>query len=170
MQKTAILSDTIDSLFSDEISSNLLSDLEQFVSDSIDALEARGVLPKNSRVDLEDLVNSAAEMIEGKKLSEEICTAVFQQRAEENAIVVDDSNDEEKVLPTHKKTHNVIGTLQQYVSGLDGHLVCQIEQILPDFSRQTRLEELRNLKDTSLTDCFISTQSTYFGHAFKKCR
>ena len=99
-----------------------MSDLEQSVFDSLDALEARGVLQKNNRVDLEDLVNTAVEMIEGKESSEkEICITILPQHAEENAIVVDDSNDEEKVLPTHKKTHNVIGTLQQYVSGLDGN-------------------------------------------------
>ena len=67
------------SLSSDDTSSNLLSDLEQSVSDSLDALEARGVLQKNNRVDLEDLVNTAVEMIEGEELSEkEICRAIFQ--------------------------------------------------------------------------------------------
>ena len=104
--------DTAASLSFDDTSSNPLSDLEQSVSDSLDALEARGVLQKNNRVDLEDLVNSAAEMIEGDESSEEeICAAVLQRRAEEDAIVVDDSDDKEKVLPTCKKALNVMATL-----------------------------------------------------------
>ena len=38
-----------------------------------------GVLQKNNSVDLEDLVNTAVEMIEGEELSEkEICRAIFQ--------------------------------------------------------------------------------------------
>ena len=76
------------------------------------------------------------------------------ERAEEDAIVVDDSDDEEKVLPTRKEALNAMATLQQYVSGLDGNLARQMEQVLADFGRQTRLEELRNLKDTALTDYF----------------
>ena len=68
-KKTGILPDTTAYPSSDDTPSNPLSDLEQFVSDSLDALEACGVLLKNSRVDLEDLVNSAAEMIEGYESS-----------------------------------------------------------------------------------------------------
>ena len=64
---------------------------------SLDALETRGVLQKNNRHDLEDLVNSATEIIEGEESSEEICAAVLQRCAEENAIVID-SDDEERVL------------------------------------------------------------------------
>ena len=70
---------------------------------------------------------------------------------------MDDSDDEEKALPTRKEALNVMATLQQYVSGLDGNFESQIEQVLADFSCQTRLEELRNLKDTSRTDYFTST-------------
>ena len=157
MQKTSILPATVASLSSDEILSNLLYNLEQFVSDSLDALDARGVLQKNNRVDLEDLVNSADERIEGDEWSEEeICAAVLQRRAEEDAIVVDDSDDKEKALATRKEALNAMATLQQYVSGLDGNFARQMEQVLADFGRQTRLEELRNLKDTALTDYFTS--------------
>ena len=158
MQKTSILPATVASLSSDEILSNLLYNLEQFVSDSLDAPEACGVLQKDNCVDIEDLVNTAAEMIEGEELSEkEICIAVLQQHVEENATVVDDSNDEEKVLPAHKEALNVIATLQRYISGLDGNFTCQMKQVLADFGCQTCLEELRNFEDTALTDYFTST-------------
>ena len=107
---------------------------------------------------IEDLVNSDAEIIEGEEsLEEEICAAVLQWHAEKNAIVVDDRDDEEKALPTYKEALNAMATLQQYVSGLDSNFARQMEQVLADFGCQTRLEELRNLKDTSLTDYFTST-------------
>ena len=124
-----------------------------------------GVPQKNNSVDLEDLVNTAVEMIEGEELSEkEICRAIFQQHTEENAIVVDDSNDEKTVLPTCKEALNVMATLQQYIPGLDSdfdsNFASQIEQVLADFDCETHLEQLKNLKDTALTDYFTSTQFT----------
>ena len=121
--------DTTASLSSDDTSSNLLSDLEQSVSDSLDALDARGVLQKNNRVDLEDLVNSAAEIIEGEESSEEeICTAVLQRCAEENTIIVDDSDDDDELWEwlLREETHKLVQRL--LAIGSSAQSICLIDK------------------------------------------
>ncbi|VDB94717.1 unnamed protein product [Peniophora sp. CBMAI 1063] len=117
-EKTGILPD----MSTPPPTSNPLSELEQSVSDSLDALEERGVLQKNNRVDLEELVNSAAEQIVVEETSEEeICSAVPERHAEGNVIVID--NDEpETPLPSRTDTLAAVATLQQYISGVDGTL------------------------------------------------
>ncbi|KZV59542.1 DDE-domain-containing protein [Peniophora sp. CONT] len=133
-------------------SSDPLTEAEQSVSDSLDALEARSVLQKSNCVDLEELVNAVAEQITTDDTSEEnICEAVKQWHAAENVIDVDDDDDEATPMPTRREALGAVATLQQYVAGLDGNFARRMEQVLTDFGRQTRLEETKNLKETTLT-------------------
>ncbi|VDB96612.1 unnamed protein product [Peniophora sp. CBMAI 1063] len=151
-EKTGILPD----MSTPPPTSNPLSKLEQSVSDSLDALDECGVLQKNNCVDLEELVNSAAEQIVVEETSEEeICSAVPERHAEGNVIVID--NDEpETPLPSRTDTLAAVATLQQYISGVDGDFAHSMEKVLADFDRQTRLEGLKGLKDTSITQYFKS--------------
>ena len=79
MQKTGIFPNTIASLSSNETQFNSLSDLEQSVSDPLDALAACAIFQWNKDVNLEYLVNTAGEMFEGEESSEkEASIAVIQ--------------------------------------------------------------------------------------------
>ncbi|VDC02326.1 unnamed protein product [Peniophora sp. CBMAI 1063] len=102
--------------------SNPLSELEWSMSDSLDALEECDVLQKNNHIDLEELVNSAAEQIVVEEtLEEEICSAVLEWHVEGDVIAIID-DEPETSLPSCTDALAAVATLQQYIWVLMGTL------------------------------------------------
>ncbi|KAJ6561426.1 hypothetical protein DFH09DRAFT_1082894 [Mycena vulgaris] len=108
-------------------------------------------------LDLEELVNMAEEQVSEQLTDEEIkncrsSKACGEQDREANG--GDDDNYVDKdPRPTRVEVLQASAILRRYVRDMFAR---QMEIILGRFSRQTRLEQVNSLVETSITDFFTS--------------
>ena len=142
-------------------SSNALSHVEKDVSSCLDQLEARGVLQRRNRMDLEELLNPGSELeliSKAPNLEEDIFKSVRDKLAAEQMAEVNggDDVDEDTVemKPTRKEALTAAFTLQKYVADINEPFARKLEAILASFGRQTRMEEAHMMETTYITDYF----------------
>lgn len=132
---------------------------EQMVSDSLNQLEARGVLQRSNRMAIEELLNPVSEHENMEETSEEEkCRSVqeLRQATEMMEINGGDDGDEEEVAPkpTRKEALAAALTLGNYVADINDPFARKLEALTARFGRQTQLEATHDMQPTLITDYF----------------
>ena len=135
---------------------------ESTVTSSLDQLEARGLLQRKNRMDIEELLNprSEQELIAGNVSEEGIFKSVQDMVEAEQMMEVNGGDDiqvdEEtvQVKPTQKEALSATFTLQKYIADINEPFARKLEGILASFGHQTRLERNRLMETTQITDYF----------------
>ena len=137
---------------------------ESAITSSLDQLEARGLLQRKNRMDIEELLNprSEQEMIAGKGSEEGIFKSVQDMVEAEQMMEVNGGYDIEvdemvQVKPTRKEALTAAFTLQtqKYIANINEPFTRKLEgTILTSFGHQTRLESNRMMETTHITDYF----------------
>lgn len=133
-------------------------DCAKDISDSLNHLEALGVLHKRNRMDLEELLNPVLEQVLVDDISdEEIFRSVVDMREAEQMMEVNGGYDDEDDVdqkPTRNEALAAAFTLRSYVADINEPYARRLESIIATFGRQTRLEEAQALEPTFITDYF----------------
>jgi hypothetical protein len=139
-----------------------LSHVEKGVSSSLDQLEARGVLQRKNRMDLEELLNPISEQELVDRVSEEEIFKSVQDMLEAKQMMEvnggDDVDEDIQVVqgkPTRKEALTAAFTLQQYIADINEPFARKLECILASFGCQTRLEDICTMETTHITDYFF---------------
>ena len=141
------------------------SNSESAITSSLDQLEARGLLQRKNRMDIEELLNprSEQEMIAGKGSEEGIFKSVQDMVEAEQMMEVNGGYNIEvdemvQVKPTRKEalTAAFILQTQKYIANINELFTRKLEGILTSFGHhwQTRLESNRMMETTHITDYF----------------
>jgi hypothetical protein len=158
---TVPISSLLNGLNSKPSGGDALVHAEKGVSSSLDQLEARGVLQRRNRMDLEELLNPSFEKELISTVSdEEIFKSVQDMLEAEQMMEVDGGDDLEEaaeVKPTRKEALTAAFTLQRYVADINKPFARKLEGILASFGHQTRLEEVSAMETTHITDYFTHT-------------
>ena len=70
-----------------------------------------------------------------------------------------DNTDDDSIIekPSHREALAASLILQRYISDITDPFARQLEGILTNFGRQTRLDEVNSLRPTQITDYFLNT-------------
>ncbi|KAJ7466098.1 hypothetical protein FB451DRAFT_993272, partial [Mycena latifolia] len=89
---------------------------------------------------------------------QEICEAVMEKRADEQLLEIEGGDDHdfanEVPKPSRLQALQAAATLRGYISDRDDDFARQFERILAGFGRQTRLDDMKAMRDTQMTDYF----------------
>lgn len=138
-----------------------LAHAEKQVEYVLDDLQTRGVLHRDSRLDIESLLNPQNEAhITAEASDEDIYQAVMdaieaQENVEKNGGDDMDEDGPVKPRPGCGEVHKAISTIMEYVSDLDNPLARKIETLLGSLIGFIRKDEARSLRNTVLTDFFL---------------
>ncbi|KAF5390086.1 hypothetical protein D9757_003734 [Collybiopsis confluens] len=132
---------------------------EKDVEESLDSLRETGVLQAVNRMSIDSLLNPESERDLLEMVTEQdIFQAVMDAReAEENLVIAggDDGQDDDADTlprPSHRDALQAALLLQRYTQNMDDGYARNLEHILGSFGRATRLEEMKSLVDSSITD------------------
>ncbi|KAF8139163.1 hypothetical protein K438DRAFT_1785949 [Mycena galopus ATCC 62051] len=134
---------------------------ETDLSNTLNQLEARGVLQPGNRLDMLALVEIPEEQVQEDATDEEIHELVQKMRADrENQEINggDDGLDDPAPAPkpTRKEALQAVSTLRKYLADVDGTFARKLEMGLATFGRETQLENSKSLVSTSITDYFTA--------------
>lgn len=149
----------ISSLLNSQSSDDALAHVEKEVLSSLDQLEARGVLRRRNRLNLDEMLNPLSEQeLVGMVTEKEIFESVQDVLAAEQLMEVnggDDVDDEKtRVKPMRKEALTAAFTLQKYIADINEPFARKLEDILASFGRQTRLEGVQAMESTYITDYY----------------
>ncbi|KAJ7249635.1 hypothetical protein C8J57DRAFT_1079546 [Mycena rebaudengoi] len=95
---------------------------------------------------------------------QDIYDAVTEKFANEQLLEVagGDDNDIAEVIPrpTRRQALEAVPTIHGYISDRGDDFARQMEVILADFGRQTRLDDAKAMRETQMTDYFSRIAST----------
>jgi hypothetical protein len=146
----------ISSLLNSKLS-DALAHAENNVSSSLDQLEARGVLQRRNRMDLEELLNPISERELVDMVSEEDIFKSVQDMLEAEQMMEMNGGDDEDAVeakPTRKEALTAAFTLRRYIADINEPFARKLEGILASFGHQTRLEEVSTMETTYISDYF----------------
>ena len=123
---------------------------------------ATGALQPGNRMDIATLLSPANESnTMDESTDREIYEAVMVAReAHENMeINGGDDVDKEPVEPTlsRKDVLKATSVIRRFVDDMNDPIAHQLETLLGSFNHQLRVEEMRSLRDSSITDYFTRT-------------
>ncbi|KAJ7235431.1 hypothetical protein C8J57DRAFT_1530867 [Mycena rebaudengoi] len=78
---------------------------------------------------------------------QEICDAVKERLADEKMLEINGGDDDDSAA-------QAVSTLREYILDCDDMFARQFEAILAGFGRQTRLDDMKAMRDTQMTDYF----------------
>ena len=135
-----------------------LLDAEHEVERALDVLEKTGVLQRENRTSLEALLNPVEEQDIVEVCSDmDIFKAVMRDTEGRETSGMDDGEEEVAAdipQPSRAEALSAVGTLQRYLSPMDNPFARKLEAVLASFGRQTRLEDVESMRDSSITDYF----------------
>jgi hypothetical protein len=100
-------------------------------------------------------------LLDEQWLDEEIYHAVMDAiKARENLeINGNDDVDEDASVeprPTRREFYQAASVITRYMDDMDDPIARRIEALLGSFNRQLRLDEVKNMQNSSITDFFMS--------------
>lgn len=131
--------------------------IEDLVSESLDALVAAGALKRANLMSIEMLLDPPGEhaSIHEPITDKEIYAEVIKYESEANDIIVaDDDDPDSEDGPSRCKALIAMAVLQRFTSTMDNPVARQLEGVIGKFGRQMRLEESKELVDTTITQFF----------------
>ncbi len=130
---------------------NPVSQAESAVTWALDDLVKTGALQVSNRMDINSLLNPAAEVEAFSEiLEEEIFNAVRDSAQEEE----EDTQEEEEELPSPCDALQAAAVLIRFTGTMNDPVAQRLEEVLAGFSRQLRVDSQKAMASTSITDYF----------------
>ncbi|KAJ6617328.1 hypothetical protein B0H10DRAFT_2033776 [Mycena sp. CBHHK59/15] len=139
-----------------------IADAEQELESAVSQLQATGILRASNALNLRelrellDMPEEAARMNEST--DQEICDAVKEKVAEEQMLEINGGDDFDSAAqvprPSRRQALEAASTLWAYLSDRDDGFARQLEVVLAQFGCQTRLDDMKTMRDTQMTDYF----------------
>ncbi|KIK75217.1 hypothetical protein PAXRUDRAFT_173446 [Paxillus rubicundulus Ve08.2h10] len=134
---------------------------ETLVKNTLDDLEATGVLQPSNWMDITTLLNPAVETynmfdVTDEDIFESVMDAkMLQERNAEdnNNNNIDNSEPQAPGLTRHEALQAML-MLKKYIGTINNPFSRKFEVMLGSFGQQTRVAEMQDMKDTKLTDYF----------------
>jgi len=133
-----------------------MTEAEKHLDETLDALEATGVLQSANRMCLEALLNPENE---STNMDESTDEEIFQAVMDTKGLGGHDGSDEDDfsadIRPSRTEALCAARTLQKYIQDINDPFARKLETILASFGHQTCLAESQAMKPTVLTDYFV---------------
>ncbi len=129
---------------------NPVSRAESTVTRALDDLVKTGALQASNRMDINSLLNPAAEVEAFAEISEEEIFNAVRDTAQEEEVQEDDLEE----LPSRRDALQAAAVLIRFTGTMNDPIARRLEDILAGFSRQMRLDSQKAMVSTSITDYF----------------